>query len=580
MNLRVLGINDGYASSACLLSDGKVISMASEERFNRIKSYGGPPEQAVEWILKENGLAPDDIYAVAVVGRIEPIANTESFIKGRHRAFSIMSRVLPSAVMSSDFLTQSFVRVKNQERRKLKTSRGLLRKLRVKPNDVIIVDHHTAHAYSSYLSSGFQNKPGETLIITYDGSGDGICCSVSIGKGYDLKRLSTISSYHSFGIFYSRITQFLGMKPLEHEYKVMGLAPYAPEQTRNLAYDVLKKYFSLSKDGLSFVNHSRSWGNAMLTKLQKDLFLIRFDGVAAAVQQLFEELFMRFILNWIEKTGIRRLVLGGGSFMNVKFNMLLLDRDEIEDIYFLPSCSDESIALGAAHLAHLKFSKSKGIPPHIEPLGRLYLGYKVGEGEILSAIEEYKDNIRFEKCNDIERRTAQLIAKGKIVGRVRGRMEWGARALGNRSIIASAKNLKVVRKINAAIKMRDFWMPFAPSILWERRDDYIVNPRDFEAPYMIVAFKSTELAKADLLAGLHPFDMTCRPQIVKKAWNPLYYKLLKEFEAITGIGGILNTSFNLHGEPIVMTAKDALHTLLNSGLDYITLEDHLIWRKS
>ena len=290
---------------------------------------------------------------------------------------------------------------------------------------------------------------------------------------------------------------------------------------------------------------------------------------------------MQFVLNWVAKTGIRRLVLGGGMFMNVKFNMLLLERPEIDEIFFMPSGGDESVAIGAAYHAMLEKHRNggagNGVSP-IQPIGPLYLGHELTEDEIRRALVSYGSRIGFEKCEDIDRRTAGLLAGDRIVGRVRGRMEWGARALGNRSIVASPRNLETVRKINAAIKMRDFWMPFAPSILWERRHDYLVNPRDFDAPYMIVAFDSTELARRELAAGLHPFDLTCRPQLVRKDWNPSYHRMIREFEKLTGIGGVLNTSFNLHGDPIVMNAEDAISTLLNSGLDYITLEDYLVWR--
>jgi carbamoyltransferase len=215
--------------------------------------------------------------------------------------------------------------------------------------------------------------------------------------------------------------------------------------------------------------------------------------------------------------------------------------------------------------------------PRIEPIGPLYFGHQLTDDEITTALGSHKTRVGFERCEDIDRRTAELLADDKIVGRVRGPMEWGARALGNRSIVASPKSLETVRRINAAIKMRDFWMPFAPSILWERRNDYLVNHKDSDAPYMIVAFESTELAQKELTAGLHPFDLTCRPQLVHKEWNGPYHHMIEQFEKLTGTGGVLNTSFNLHGEPIVMTAADAISTLLNSGLDFVTLEDYLVW---
>ena len=576
-----LGIHDGHTSTACLLVDGRIAAMASEERFNRIKSYGGPPVQAVEWLLQSNGLSPADIDAISFAGTIDPIKDISAYTTGRHRMFSQMTKLLPPSILASDALVGRYLELKRKRRQQLGESQEILASLGRVPEEIDLVEHHAAHAYAAYFSSGFQHSGGDALVITCDGSGDGLCTTVSIGRGNELQRISQTPSYHSLGILYSRVTQFLGMKPLEHEYKVMGLAPYAPERTKRQAYDILSQYFSLSDDGLSFCNRSMSWGQSMLEKLKKDLFLIRFDGVAAALQQLCEELLMQLVLNWVAKTGIRRLVLGGGMFMNVKFNMLLLDRPEIEELFFMPSGGDESVAIGAAYHAMLKSQANGGAgngASALHPIGPLYFGHQLTEEEILQALDSYREKVSFEKCEDIDRRTAELLARERIVGRVRGRMEWGARALGNRSIVASPRSLETVRKINAAIKMRDFWMPFAPSVLWERRSDYLVNPKDFDAPYMIVAFESTELARKELVAGLHPFDLTCRPQLVREQWNASYHRMIREFEKITGIGGVLNTSFNLHGDPIVMTAQDAISTLLSSGLDFITLEDYLVWR--
>lgn len=580
MSFISLGIHDGHTSTACLLVDGRIQAMASEERFNRIKSYGGPPVQAVEWLLESHGLSAADIDAVSFAGTIDPIKDISAYTTGRHRMFSQMTKLLPPAILASDALVDRYLDLKRKRRQKLGESRDILDFLRKEPGEIDLVEHHTAHAYAAYFSSGFQFAAGDTLVITCDGSGDGLCTTVSIARGNTLERIAQTPSYHSLGVLYSRVTQFLGMKPLEHEYKVMGLAPYAPEKTKKQAYDILCRYFSLSEDGLSFRNLSMSWGQSMLERLQRDLFLIRFDGVAAALQQLCEELLMQLVLNWVAKTGIRRVVLGGGMFMNVKFNMLLLERPEVEEVFFMPSGGDESVAIGAAYHAMLKRQENGGGngASAVQPIGSLYFGHQLTEEEVRRSLDAYRHRVAFEKCEDIDRRTAELLAADKIVGRVRGRMEWGARALGNRSIVASPRSLETVRKINAAIKMRDFWMPFAPSILWERRHDYLVNPRDFDAPYMIVAFDSTELARKELVAGLHPFDLTCRPQLVREPWNPSYHRMIREFERLTGIGGVLNTSFNLHGDPIVMTAEDAISTLLNSGLDFITLEDYLVWR--
>jgi carbamoyltransferase len=212
-----------------------------------------------------------------------------------------------------------------------------------------------------------------------------------------------------------------------------------------------------------------------------------------------------------------------------------------------------------------------------EPLGALYLGPTCSNEEVESALKTYEGRLRWQKCEDIERQTAEMLAANLLVGRMSGRMEFGARALGNRSILARADSLNNVRRINAAIKMRDFWMPFAPALLWERRHDYIVNPKESPAPYMVLAFPSTPLAEKELIAALHPFDLSCRPQLVDPDFNPKFHRLLKSYEKMTGSGGVLNTSFNLHGEPIVCRPTDAIETYLQSDLDALTIEDYLIW---
>ena len=201
------------------------------------------------------------------------------------------------------------------------------------------------------------------------------------------------------------------------------------------------------------------------------------------------------------------------------------------------------------------------------------------EQEILQALQKYSGKVIFEKQEDIELTSAQLLADHKIIARVSGRMEWGARSLGNRSILANPSRLENIRDLNIAIKMRDFWMPFAPSILWEMRKDYTQYKKDCDAYLMTMGFDSTELARKHIIAALHPYDLTMRPQFVKKDYNQKYHALISHFKEITCIGGVLNTSFNLHGMPIVNDSEDAIFTLLNSSLDFVTINDYLVWKK-
>jgi carbamoyltransferase len=257
--------------------------------------------------------------------------------------------------------------------------------------------------------------------------------------------------------------------------------------------------------------------------------------------------------------------------------MLVNQMDEFDEVYFLPSCGDESNAAGAALASAWQLHQAAGKEFDPDPLDTLYLGPAFTNDAVEAALARYDGQLQWRKSDDVERETARMLADDLVVGRMSGRMEFGARALGNRSILARGASLNNVRKINAAIKMRDFWMPFAASMLAERSADYIANPTKTPAPYMVLAFPSTPLAASELMAGLHPFDLSCRPQIVERDWNPKFHRLLKCYEELTGVGAVLNTSFNLHGDPLVCTPADALDTYLRSDLDVVTIEDYVIW---
>ena len=258
----------------------------------------------------------------------------------------------------------------------------------------------------------------------------------------------------------------------------------------------------------------------------------------------------------------------GGVFMNVKANLRLLEIPELEDLYVFPSCGDESNSIGAA----LRLAAQMG-QPHMGALGPIYYGEPITDGEADQALDAAGSCGRFRATyvNDIERKTAEELAQGKIVARAKGRMEFGARALGNRSILARADSPLVVRAINRMIKNRDFWMPFAPSVLAERANEYYRKPKPVASPYMMFAFPSLPEKRAAFAAAQHPYDFTTRPQEVTAADNADYYRLLKEYEGLTGEGIVLNTSFNLHGEPMVYRARDAVDVFLRSGLEYMAL---------
>lgn len=577
--MRILGIHDGHNCTACLYIDGKIVAMVAEERFSRNKNQSGFPKLAVEWLVKEYGLTPENLDLVAVAGLVTPMQEFGQQIGPWYRLASTLGKVLPARLMMSNALVKPYLALRRMTGgSRTQQIASNLAWLGIPESKITLVEHHTCHAHAAYwLDDRRSDEP--TLVITLDNTGDGRCGSVSIARGpMQFERLTSYQSLHSIGMMYTAVTRYLGMKAVEDEYKVMGLAPYARGKKTEKVYEILRRHMDLSPDGLEIVNKSGLWEDAYVERFRHELAGFRFDHVAAGVQKLVEDLVLGFLQAWVKKTGIRKLALGGGVFMNVKLNMLIEESKDFGEVYFLPSCGDDSIAAGAALKSawDLHLAQGKRFDP--EPLGTLYLGPGFSNDDAAVALGAYTGKLKWKRSADLARSTAELLAKGMVIGRMHGRMEFGARALGNRSILARADSLNQVRKINSAIKMRDFWMPFAASVLWERRRDYMLdNGKDSRAPYMILGFRTTPRAVKELIAGLHPFDLSCRPQLVEADWNPAYYAMLKHYERMTGFGGVLNTSFNLHGDPVVCTPRDAIETYIHSDLDVLTIEDYLVW---
>jgi carbamoyltransferase len=301
--------------------------------------------------------------------------------------------------------------------------------------------------------------------------------------------------------------------------------------------------------------------------------LRRFDAICGGLQLFVEEFITQWVRNCIKATGIKRVALAGGLFMNVKLNKTIMELPEVEDLFVYPSCGDETNAMGAAYYAYAQHADYRTM----KPLRDLYTGPEYSDTEIENVITNYSFNheVLVEQTDDVEGSIAELLAKGEVVARFKGREEFGARAMGNRSILADPSRPEVVKIINDAIKSRDFWMPFAPSLLDRRQEDYVINGKKIPAPYMIMAFDSTDRVN-EFRAACHPYDLTIRPQVVFREWNPSYYDLLEKFERITGRGIILNTSFNMHGYPIVSKPEDALHVLDQSGLSWLAIGNFLL----
>lgn len=590
----VLGINASHNSTACLLKDGKVVSCISEERLCRVKNKPGLPTVAIAAVLKEAGITPDKVDRVAfsfkdmllnsgfgIYGGVEGQVGSRVWFTGVPLFWKIKQLVL-AYIPKARFIYLPLQRIFYEFYLFPRIKRDFLvsfeRKTKIKKQKVEFIDHHTCHAYSAFFGSPRLPK-GKKLILTLDGMGDGACATVSVGEGEEVTEISRTSVGNSVGDLYAYVTKYLGMKLVEDEYKVMGLAAYAKEESVAGLYSQIKDWIWVNKQSLTF--ESRIFSHAYLELLPGVFRNERFDSIAGAVQKLTEELISEWAEAAIRNTSISDLVCGGGVFMNVKANQKIAQLSVVKSLFVFPSCGDESTAIGAAYFLYQKERLKNPRLPQIEPLQSLYFGPEFESESVGNVLKRrVYSKYQIKKVKNIERAVARLISKKKIVARFAGKMEWGARALGNRSILAHPQSQDAIREINRQIKSRDFWMPFAPSILSERVSRYVVNPKGFPGYYMMLAYKTTAEGQEKLLAAIHQYDFSVRPQEVTAAHNLRYYKLIKEFEKISGIGAVLNTSFNLHGAPIVCSPQDALSVFEKSGLAYLALEDYLVSKKS
>ena len=568
-----LGIHDGHNSTACLIVDGRIKACISEERMVRIKNWCGFPQKAIQACLDSCQIDPLKIDAVGVAGLMPVIYSMGEITnpKGFRDLYKRLSPAIPNRFMQSDMARRIALKVLSRRRNRHEVIGGL-RSLGIRA-DVHFYDHHWLHALSAYACSPYHNSAEKVLVLSCDGSGDGACGSVNLAQNGKMKRLAVINREHSIGEIYARVTQYLGMKPLTDEYKVMGLAAYANKKYAGKAYGKLKNYIVVDRRGWGFKNNSGYSKWRYLKAFDRIFKGERFDSIAYAAQKFVENILSEWLLHVMEKTGIQTVVLSGGVFMNIKANYVMLSLPQTRRLWVLPSCADDSLSIGAAVQAAQNLGHSG-----MRELGDLYLGTSHTNDDVERALTAYAGKLKARKKEDIDSYAGRQLARGQIIGRLAGRMEWGARALGNRSILADPRNSHTANRINRAIKKRDFWMPYCPSILAERAGDYFDGLKDYTSDYMIMAFPSRKKALRDIPACMHSYDQSIRPQTVRRAWNPRYHKLIRAFERETGGGGILNTSFNLSGYPIVESPANALDVFMKSDLDALALEDFYITR--
>jgi carbamoyltransferase len=601
--MKVLGISPmDKDATASIVEDGEILFAAGEERFSRNKQQDGFPLQAIEKALSYTKTRIEDIDMVvypfmeardemkmikknleeeqSFLGRFERKSIKKLFAEANQkvpkRTDHIHGLSLPNEKIEKGFLYDTFYNLAgSQAAISAKTAQkgsqnwadqaeasfrrwqyeletgleqiGLQDKLKR-------MDHHLSHAANSYFASGYE----EALCITFDGYGSGLAGSVSEARAGKIRRLHGVSYPNSLGTMYEHVTSSLGFKPTRHEGKIVGLASYGDPDI--LSEILLSRIEQTPGDFKIFESNNVYFSRYLASHFPK-------IDVAAAYQRVLEVIATRFVEYWVKKTGIDTVVLSGGVVANVKLNQRIFEIEQVKNIFVYPNMGDGGCGTGGA----LYHSFDGSIRPSIS---NAYFGPDFSEQEI---IDELKNaGLEFERPAHFAKEVAGLIHAGKVVARFDGRMEYGPRALGNRSIMYHAREPEVNQWLNHRLGRTEF-MPFAPVTLYEAREQCYHNIKGAEhaAEFMTITFDCTEKMKQDCPAAVH-VDGTARPQLIRREVNPGYYDILKEYEKISGIPSLINTSFNMHEEPIVCTPFDAVRAFLMGNLDYLAIGPFLV----
>ena len=574
--MAILGMHDAHDAGAAAVTKGRVIAAVNEERFTKLKNDVGFPHNSIKYLLEMTDLDDIEKIAVAWIGGSALFARVIPSLERKRR--KLWRKELPKPSKASmHFRNAVFKLVQNQKPKALWRALGnsiggrlLSSRLRRVGLDrkLVFVEHHLAHAASAYYASGFK----EALVITLDGAGDGLSGTVSIGDNGELKRINQFDASTSIGILYGAATIACDMRYSEDEGKLMSLAAYSyPAEIEELndivRYDEKSRQL-VSKNGKKF--------EYLLAEYMKDKLLWKYnrEAFAYAVQKHVEEQVLKIVKQYINETKIRNIAVAGGFFSNVITNMLINELPDVKDFFVFPHMGDGGLAMGAAY--YVDYKEHGVFNP--KQINNLYYGPSYDDSYIEQILKRKKNEgkISYEEIKDIASYAADAIGENKIILWFQGRMEYGPRALGNRSVLAYPGDPKNRDRINLIIKRRPYYQPFASTIIEEDAPALLERyPRPNR--FMTVGYKVFDEYFGKLVAASH-IDGTTRPQVLGDE-NPLYRRLMLRIRKKTGIGAVLNTSFNKHGMPIVMSPEDALWTLENTGAEYLAIGSFFVEKK-
>ncbi|MCX5847933.1 MAG: carbamoyltransferase [Deltaproteobacteria bacterium] len=603
--MKILGISAFYHdSAAALLVDGDIVAAAQEERFSRKKHDSSFPVNAARFCLEYGGVSIDELDAVAFYDK--PFLKFERLLE-TYYAFA------PRGFKSYLSAMPIWIKEKLMLKKLIKDEMSKIGPFNRKRTKLLFTDHHLAHAASAFFPSPYS----ESAIVTIDGVGEWATATIGKGKGHDIEILKEMKFPHSAGLLYSAFTYYLGFKVNSGEYKLMGLSPYGnPDsaQVRNFKNIITNHLIDMKEDGSIWMNQEY-FDYATGIRMVKDekwekLFGFpcrkpeseleqRHADLALAIQQITEEIVFRMAKTAKTITAAKFLCLSGGVALNCVANGKLLGQNLFDGIWIQPAAGDAGGALGAAFAAHhMYYGNDKKIYGNTDQMKGSFLGPEYSDMEIKTMAESYKAPFcYYENFDDLCSSVADYLACGKVVGWFQGRMEWGPRALGNRSILGDARNKDMQKRLNVKIKFRESFRPFAPSVLNEDREDYFDIKTS--SPYMLLIAQVNKKRRIPLPEDYHRMsireklyylrsdipavthlDYSARVQTVDPETNPRYAKLINAFKQKTGCGAIINTSFNVRGEPIVCTPEDAYKCFMRTDMDYLIVGNYVFDKKN